>query len=533
MKKFFVSVIAIATLGMVMTSCKKDESVSKEDIHFTFCDNAVMNDLKTRIVYNEGMNQFDLFWTNGDQVCIGDNGRITNVALYRVTPIGDGREGTMTYVRDWVGAFSALNTPLTCWYPTSIYATKDHVKLPATQVANSNGMVSGYPLYAKGDDITNMQFQNITGLVVFTLDGDVAIDSIAITTDKYINGYFKVANNFEISYQNGGYSVQAHGTKTNTLTFNNSFQLTSEGQEVMMYLPAGTYNRFDVTFFVGDQKYVRRYTTAQTIVRSEFNRYDISVTSSKLKANNAGELNGLYNVGSSTPVYVKFAQGNLEYVPMTSLQYWHFADNQWDYRGRYQYLGGEGIDRDLFAWGANGYYVRGHNAGNNVKVFAVSNEYNYYTGTDLNNTNAWGNNNIVNGGAGWRCLTAEEATNLISNHTPHKATSYNGKVGYVLYPVNYTGTVHEDNHIFTANEWAVFERDGGLFLAIENHREATGNLKDRITTGTTSSYFWLNTAADANTASALVVSNTGVSVENNINKRCGAFVRLVKDAVVE
>ena len=75
-----------------------------------------------------------------------------------------------------------------------------------------------------------------------------------------------------------------------------------------------------------------------------------------------------------------FSQGNLEFLT-TGREYWRFADNQWGFRGTYQSTTSSSIDRDLFAWGANGYPIAGHNGhGNGISIYNKTAPY-FYDGT--------------------------------------------------------------------------------------------------------------------------------------------------------
>ena len=108
---------------------------------------------------------------------------------------------------------------------------------------------------------------------------------------------------------------------------------------------------------------------------------------------------------------VIFSQGNLEYLGLGN-HFWRFSDNQFDFRGRYQSKIQNQYDRDLFAWGANGYFKAGSLVGNGIKIWGANNDFGYSTATELTGTSEWGNNKIANAGnranSGWRTLTEQE-----------------------------------------------------------------------------------------------------------------------------
>lgn len=512
-----MSIMAFAAIAMTMTSCNKEQS-APENLSIPLEQNEVMNQAKTHFVGD------DQYWDEGDQVCIMDS--YENSAWYRATTT-DGTNLELVFVRNNRGNFSVNNGTLTAVYPNSILVYPTEVKLPARQFTNA-GEINGFPLYARGS-FEDFQFRNICGLITFRITGDVALDSISITTDQYINGNFKVniANlSNPLTYQSQSFSALAHGTKTNTLVFNNRFQTSSISREASIYLPAKTYKSFTITFYANGQKYTKRNRNNITITRSAYNTATINLNSADFEDYTNGATNAQYNVAADgeTPQYVIFAQGNLEYIAR-GYQYWHFADNQWDFRGVYQsYDSRDNFDRDLISWGANGYYDgAGILRGNSIKVWGSRNVYSYYTGTTLSGNNEWGNNKIANGGnranSGWRTLTQTEMENLLNNYDHEMVTlDFVNKTGLVIFPE----TEDPVSGSISKERWNALEAAGCVFFLADNYRLANGSMNN------TCSYFWLNTA-DATTAAALRIPITDEEPTVTINKNLGAFIRLVKD----
>ena len=504
MKKIFMSIIAVATMTIAMTSCNKEENVTPGDIPFNFENPEVLEQVKTHFV------GFDQFWDEGDLISIVDANR--NKAYYSAAVNSDG-SAHFTFARQLKGNTIDLTGNIEGVYPVSIASAPGYVSLPSRQYSQA-GEVNDFPLYANGP-LETFEWRNLCGWFSLKLTGDAVIDSMSITTDKYLNGTFSVniANlSTPLTYKaNGG-----HGTKTNTVRYAEPIQLTSEMKRLNIYLPAGTYNTFKVTLYSnGNTFVVYNNNNPITIDRS----WATATTKTANTTDFTPANNVRYNVGTTAePQYVIFSQGNLEFLT-TGREYWRFADNQWGFRGTYQSTTSSSIDRDLFAWGANGYPVAGHNGhGNGISIYNKTAPY-FYDGTSLSGVNEWGNNVIANGGnTAWRTLTATEMNNLLANYTSQMVTlSFVGKSGLLILSDQYTGTV---GTTITKAEWNELEAAGCVFFPVESYRQANRTIDN------TASYYWLN-AADATTASALCVGTTATVV--TADKAIGGFVRLVKN----
>lgn len=525
MKKLFVSIVAVAAMAFTFTSCNKEENATGKNLNIPFEENEIMNDVKTHLVDINGTSY--IRWDNGDRIALMDNSR--NTALYRMIN-ENGIATERVFLRNTFGTFNPESSPLWAYYPTNtLYnRTKNEMLLPATQLTEA-GEVHNFPMYAQGtpSDPT-FGFKNVCGIERLNLTGDVAIDSISITTDKNINGHFHVyINNTGNDMLKYGADVRivpafGHGTKTNTLVFNTPLQLTTTPQEVNIFLPAGDYEKFHMTFYANGQKLTTRNTGTWTIERTHYYSDALDIQSSRFVDFENGTLTGTFKINATESV--QFAQGNLEFVARASdPTYWYLQDNQWDYVGKEQAGASNEFDRDLFAWGATG---RG-----GVRTYAVNNEYNYFTGTALSGNSEWGTLNIKNGGnSAWRTLTAAEMQYILDNHENAIVNlDFVGVTGLLICPEGFTGTCPAANATLTKTAWNQLEKAGCVFFAINNYRKATGsNLNNRITANGTTSYFWLNTSDDATTASALKVNATTGAEVVTINRRTGACVRLVK-----
>ena len=104
--------------------------------------------------------------------------------------------------------------------------------------------------------------------------------------------------------------------------------------------------------------------------------------------------------------------------------------------------------------------------------------------------------------------------------------TFAGKTGMIIFPDGVTPVA--DGTSITKSEWTILENAGCIFFVADYYRGATGAVANRMSNA--GSYFWLSTAANNTTASALYIDKVaGESIINNANKKIGGFVRLVKD----
>ena len=528
MKKLFVSIVAVAAMAFTFTSCNKEENATGKNLNIPFEENEIMNDVKTHLEEIDGV--FYVRWDNNDQIVLMDASR--NTAIYKMIN-ENGIQTERVFVRNSFGTFNPESSTLWAFYPTSLLynRTQNEVNLPMVQ-NTTNGEVHNFPWYAQGTpNSPTFSFRNICGMERMLLTGDVAIDSISITTDQNLNGHFRVnINDLGNNMLNYGSSnrvtpAYGHGTKTNTLVFSTPLQLTSTPQEVFIYLPAGDYEKFYFNFYSNGQKYTIRNNSTININRTEYYADAFNLQSSRFADFENGTLPGTFKINATESV--QFAQGNLEYISKNG-GIWYFQDNQWDYVGKEQNGRSNAFDRDLFAWGATGR--------NGVAIWGVNSVYPYYQGgnTLTDTPNEWGSLPIRNGGnSEWRTLTASEMNYILNNHQNAIVTlGFVGVTGLIICPEGFSGTCPEGN--ITIAQWNQLEKAGCVFFAINNYRKNTGTFDNRISTTGTTSYFWLNNSDDnTTTAYALKVDAQGAQVVTDLHRQIGACVRLVKEVVNE
>jgi len=268
-----------------------------------------------------------------------------------------------------------------------------------------------------------------------------------------------------------------------------------------------------------------------------------------------GTVPSLFSVESGK--YVKFSQGNLQYVTTgrhnvrdggTAKGTWRFADHQFDVMGSdnnhtsSEYTGWI----DLFGWATSGCSVSpyttitgGENYGPGYSI--AGRDYDWGVYNDISNDGELGTN-------AWRTLESVEWGYLLGSASPCRDNATNlyaeGMVscvpGIILLPDNwewkgdvasfeetwntYPGQSQWKNE-YTYSDWAKMEAAGAVFLPAAGLRTST------YTNGTgNSGYYWSTTNNGVDMARSLwFTSNLVVPQNHTDNKSYGQSVRLVRN----
>ena len=249
---------------------------------------------------------------------------------------------------------------------------------------------------------------------------------------------------------------------------------------------------------------------------------------------------GVFSV--SADKQVTFSKGNLQYTQSTNT--WYFAENQWDYIGTDNVMGGsveskygdekEGnslADKiDLFGWSTSS---------TNFGVNTSTSESDY-SGSFVD----WGMNKIGNDAPNtWRTLTYDEWEYLLNNR-PNASSlkgvaQVNGVNGLILLPDNWTcpsGVAFKSGfhsewgvdyyaayQTFTADQWSKLEAAGAVFLPTSGYRGGS-NVRNVQYDGR----YWSATEGYSYLADFLGFFWGGANMYDNF-RYFGHSVRLVKD----
>ena len=228
-----------------------------------------------------------------------------------------------------------------------------------------------------------------------------------------------------------------------------------------------------------------------------------------------------------------FAHGNLRHDGDIYEGTWTLAPQQ------YAIFGQDNIEesrdntyladyKDLLCWSS----VKSH--------YGVSNYY-YYDEEDAaplfqGEFADWGENPelIANIGPGWRTLAKEEWLYLLFGRKDAEklrslATVADVK-GLIILPDNWADDTPAGT--FVAEEWAILERAGAVFLPAAGQASTAYEDYKATTTLTEGGYYWIGTpSGDKSDMKAFVLSFTDsdVSIDTDLNRRTAVAVRLVKD----
>ena len=256
--------------------------------------------------------------------------------------------------------------------------------------------------------------------------------------------------------------------------------------------------------------------------------YATELTMAKVKPD---LLSGVFSVSGSKKV--SFSKGNLQATYDGSNWTWAFAANQWDYIGNAagntmvtatSPFISENATVDLFGWvGASSNWADNVNQYGITSSSATNNTDGYGNVADETLKSDWG----TRIGSGWRTLSMDEWTYLLSTRTVNGGTgenksytlnqSVNGKRCLVLYPDNYTGAV------YSGSDWASFEAAGCVFLPAAGWRNGTtiNNINDR-------GYYWSTTPSNATAAKRMFFAG-GLELDGDNSRAFGFSVRLVQE----
>ena len=235
---------------------------------------------------------------------------------------------------------------------------------------------------------------------------------------------------------------------------------------------------------------------------------------------------------------IRFSQGNLQYQQST--QTWKFADKQWDFlfdaNNQASFVNLDNVI-DLYGWGTGD------------RPTLISESYN-----DFATYAEWGDNAISNGGNEpglWRTLTNAEweyiATGRDNADLLRGQGIVNDVYGYIFLPdyfclprgLRFTPAPRAwvSTNTYTAEEWAVLEAEGAVFLPSGSYRKATGSVVEESYHW---GYYWSSTPGEESTnlsdsdkakkAGYISFTNDGLKQTSFTDRRLGASVRLVVDA---
>ena len=275
MKKLSVYMLAFAAMGLAMTSCNKDERTDYDNISVNVEENEIMNDVKIHQNGNSPVN----YWDEGDRIrFIDQNGNGAIFAARTSTAIAH-----FQFIQNinTARAFDQDNGPIIGIFPWDGAVSARRIDLPTVQNSENGEIFKHFPLYAEEPLRPGYLFRNLCGVAKLNVTANVAIDSITITTEKYLNGAFNIdmtdpTEPMLVSRQS------SHATKSVTLKLSNPQVPTNHFYRIA--LPPTTYNVFNHPYGKGQQ--------GNQTYEYKINKHNLfwPVPNSAITANNKGQL---------------------------------------------------------------------------------------------------------------------------------------------------------------------------------------------------------------------------------------------------
>ncbi|MBQ9473990.1 MAG: hypothetical protein IJU81_06235 [Bacteroidales bacterium] len=493
-----------------------------------------------------------LYWTANDTISVFD---ASNSEANYVLDNGAGTSyGSFVFLSGaelGAGPYRAL-------YPASAHSGAAQVTLPECQ-HSPTGELQRLPLYAVSSN-SRLSFYNLCGVLDLCLTAveQVSLSTVKITTNTTING---VAS---ISGSGRGITLATPSNSCSTTLVVGTPQDISTPKHFYIYLPEGTYSRFDITMTaVGGEVCNMRANRNIAIHRGERTPVTLTDLSFALPVPE-GAVKGLFSVGPGTKVF--FSQGNLQYQPSSGT--WQFAAHQYDYIGTANKYISSTYNGwiDLFGWGTSGYHDAADQyntnympySSSNTVVNASYNKFGYGPSVNMSSNNLtggsagydWGVNNAISNGGGsaglWRVLSKDEWVYLLntrqasalgdSANARYAKAKVAGVMGLIVFPdryshpsgvslpsgVNTPGAAFESN-VYTDGQWQQMEAAGAAFLPIAGYRNGT-TVEHLNTYG----HYWSSSYYSSPQSHRLTFGNATVNPQATGDRCQGRAVRLVQ-----
>ena len=533
----FLSVIALALVGSVMTGCSSEDNLAGNQ-QPAVKDNIVTvtttiglggGDATTRALSATGVKTFEV----GDQIALfyeksGSSDQFKAVATASNIS-ANGKSATFTFELD----NPESDSDISLCYPADFMDEVPNELNPAfAQDGTLNGGVKANDLgFAAGklvgtDLPASITLTNQFAVVAFTLkDGkgtDAKGDDEEITstiTEMTIN-------------------LPDHEDQTYTIT-----REAADGPIYIVLPPISEGETINITATGGGKTYTK---TLDNKDYDASNFYQQGLLMTKQAAVPTGALSGQFSVASGKKVY--FSKGNLQYIGSANTPYWKFAEHQYDYITTSQNSDATNVDRDLFGWGTSGSAPSGYTA--RAPYYITHTPSNYVSNITTSGTSwgtnsewDWGHNAISNGGNTadtWRTLTKDEWVYLFQTRigagNKYGFATVAGKAGIIIVPDDFTDPMKNNGsgafvgstttgwtaNVYIAENWSAMESAGCVFLPAAGGRFVTS----MEYVGSNGCY-WSSTPNGAGNAYGLGFGPSGANPGRDFYRSYGSSVRLV------
>lgn len=310
MRKIISSLLFVAAL---LTACEKisvqdsnvvsdqeNPAVEQDVVFEAFTENSTT---KTSLSKNGA--EYDVLWNSGDKIKV--NGTELTIQTEN-QPAGYGPGYTKANFAGNQPSKDRVSPFYRAYFPASMHdnAVTGGWFLPENQTYVPRS-IKDAPMYAASDD-ESLAFKNLCGVIRLNLKGDRSISTISLfdraDSPKALSGRFTVSDNTAVVQGNDGVSLQcAEPVKLST----------SEATPFMISVPAGSYERLQITILAQDGS-ICKLTSNKPIVVERALITDINISNPNFKNENAvitytttndKQINAYLNPGKDASVFGK------------------------------------------------------------------------------------------------------------------------------------------------------------------------------------------------------------------------------------
>ena len=517
-------------------------------------------------------------WSKDDKIAVhvSDGKYYTTEALAEGDGGSNNADFSVSYPegssRDAFAIFPASIVNATATY----YGQESHalaVTLPSSYtLAQVSGTKTPCPMIAINTPGSGWEFKQLCGMLRLTVS-NIPADATGLKIlfpGKKVNGNFYVASPVTpgTSTISLPYNKPATGEDRITVTGLNGSATT---YDINLPLPVGAYDDVYIMPVGGDTKVAavnHIKAGGYTAARAHARKLTTTLVSSPISV--------------SATKKVIFAPGNLQYLGNADgTGTWRFAEHQYDFMGdgpssgtnyqgnvtvagysKYNASADLDVARDLFGWGTSGYnnkypYMTSTSNGSYYSGSMVDDGANYDWGV-YHSASGSSTDKITNGGNyAWRLWTSEEMSYVMKRtnkvytrddymenkklfcYTTLSGVTTNDIKGMIIFPDGWTGNFIKtikyasdsyDNNVFNADQWAMLEGLGCVFLPAAHTRDGVSiSYKDEGHYWTSTVFSVLNNTEYRGGCLEFWDGNSSSSATNDRVRKLGQSVRLIRD----
>lgn len=269
MKKYFSFLVLLTAFA----ACDKAEQFEIDDPAPATSSDIVFKasieepQLTKTTLSNDGEGGYNILWAATDRIGIKCPSRYS---MYR--PSEEAATSSLIYVTGLDGGVTGY--PVEAYYPSTLYTKEAGVASLPIERSVTNGVLTEFPMYAYSSD-ENLSFKNLCGVLRLQLSGtgDAQIGTIVISADEALSGVFTP------EADGGAYKAVATGLNKLTVNLSGSARTISEGCDLWLPVPAGSYTNLAIKVYKSDNTSYSLKTAKSAIVVQRSRITTINLTS--------------------------------------------------------------------------------------------------------------------------------------------------------------------------------------------------------------------------------------------------------------